>query len=312
MDYMDNPLADMDQPLACGHRLEKRDGFPGQRIIVLPRRIVSQATQHPLMRALVPTDVGYFPSARQHLRARPDGVDQVILIYCVKGGGWCEIGNRMHKVAQGQLLAVPPGTPHIYGADESHPWTIRWLHAIGEHVRRMLEELGASPANPVVRIGDAPQVHFLFEELLTQLEHGYSPSRLLYASQMLTYLFGAVIWHHRLSSQGVPGPAQRVLQTIHYMKQHLAEPLRVQQLAGLANLSPAHYSTRFKMQTGYSPMHYFIRLRMHAACQLLDTTELSVKEIADLAGYQDPLYFSRLFHSINDQSPSEYRKRMKG
>jgi AraC-like DNA-binding protein len=302
----------MNQLLCLQDRVEKRAGFPGQRIVVLPRSIVAGSRKHPLMRGLIPTDVGYFPRAAKHLRARPEGIDQVILIYCVKGAGWCEIDDRRHDVEEGPLLVVAPNTPHIYGAADRDPWTIRWLHATGESVPHILAEMGVSAGIAVVRLGDAPQIHSLFEELVSLLELGYSPSHLLYASQMLTYLFGVIIWRHRLSSHDVAGATRRVLATINYMKEHLDQSLRVSQLAGLANLSPAHYSTRFKMQTGYSPIDYFIRMRMHAACQLLDTTDLSVKQVASALGYDDALYFSRLFCSINDQSPSEYRKRMKG
>ena len=83
-------------------------------------------------------------------------------------------------------------------------------------------------------------------------------------------------------------------------------------LSAMAGLSVSHYSAVFKRQTGYAPMDYFIRLRMHQACQLLDTTELSVKEVADRLGYEDPLYFSRVFKSLHDLSPSEYRTLRKG
>jgi len=83
-------------------------------------------------------------------------------------------------------------------------------------------------------------------------------------------------------------------------------------LAGLAGLSRSQYTARFKAQTGYAPMDYFTRLRMHRACQLLDTTELTVKAVADELGYGDPLYFSRVFRLINEISPIAYRQHRKG
>jgi transcriptional regulator GlxA family with amidase domain len=59
-------------------------------------------------------------------------------------------------------------------------------------------------------------------------------------------------------------------------------------------------------------MDYFIRLRIHKACQLLDTTGLSVKEIARLTGYADALYFSRAFKTVVELSPAKYRQQHKG
>jgi AraC-like DNA-binding protein len=47
---------------------------------------------------------------------------------------------------------------------------------------------------------------------------------------------------------------------------------------------------------------------MNYAARLLETTSLNVKEIADVLGYDDPFYFSRLFKSVNGLAPREYRK----
>jgi len=51
---------------------------------------------------------------------------------------------------------------------------------------------------------------------------------------------------------------------------------------------------------------------MHSACQLLDTTGMSVKDIATSLGYDDPLYFSRAFRMVSETSPTEYRRIRKG
>jgi AraC-like DNA-binding protein len=60
------------------------------------------------------------------------------------------------------------------------------------------------------------------------------------------------------------------------------------------------------------PVWYLIHLRMHSACQLLDTTNQPVKQIAASLGYDDPLYFSRVFKAVNEASPTEYRLLHKG
>jgi AraC-like DNA-binding protein len=59
-------------------------------------------------------------------------------------------------------------------------------------------------------------------------------------------------------------------------------------------------------------MDYFTRLRLHQACQLLDNSDLSVKEVATALGYDDPFYFSRIFKALNEISPTEYRLLHKG
>ena len=126
---MDNPMITWQTPRMS--MIEKREGFPGQRIVVLPRRVVIQALASPLTAGVLPTDVGWFPHARHHSLERPEGAEQIILIHCIRGMGWCRMGTRTHAVNAGELLVVPSGTPHHYGAAEAHPWTIYWMHVHG-------------------------------------------------------------------------------------------------------------------------------------------------------------------------------------
>jgi len=103
----------------------------------------------------------------------------------------------------------------------------------------------------------------------------------------------------------------KIVDSIAYMTQNLNRPLQVSTLAALVNISPSHYFALFKRHTGRAPMDYFTRLRMEQARRLLDTTEASVKEVAATLGYDDPFYFSRVFKSVNQLAPSNYRIRQR-
>ena len=293
-------------------RPQKGEGFPGQHIVVLPRPVVAELLRQPLMSGLVLTDIGFFPRATGHLRERPAGVSQAIFIYCTKGGGWCQMAARAHAIQAGNLLVVPPGVPHSYGANKTEPWTIFWFHAEGALLDAYLRELGVTSHQPVRQIGEIPQVRALFEEALGVVEHGYNKFEVLCATQTLAHLIAVMICAQRLAHQEQPSVHQKVAQTISYMKLHLHQPLQLDTLAAIANLSRSRYVELFKQQAGYAPIDFFIRLRMHRACQLLDTTTLSVKAIATTLGYEDPLYFSRLFRRLHERSPVEYRKLRKG
>jgi len=294
------------------NRAQKGEGFPGQRIVVLPRSAVVCAGNHALMGGLIATDGGYFPHAVGHRRKRDDGVNQAIFIFCTKGCGWCEIAGHTHTIRAGELLVIPPQTPHLYGADKSRPWSINWLHAQGPLLDGFLRELEISPDKPVIHIGDAARVLALFEEVLAVMEQGYATQQLLCASYALAHLMAMLVREHRGACHEQPSVQQRVSQTITYMKQHMNQSLQLNSLAAMANLSRSRYTELFKQQAGYAPIEYFIRLRMHHACQLLDTTQHSVKVVASTLGYTDPLYFSRVFRSVNDLTPTEYRKLRKG
>ena len=105
------------------------------------------------------------------------------------------------------------------------------------------------------------------------------------------------------------GAGWRIDQSIAYMTQHLDRPLQVATLAAQADVSPSYFFALFKRWTGCPPMDYFIRLRMHQARRLLDSTSASVKEVAAAMGYDDPFYFSRVFKSVHQVAPSAYRAR---
>lgn len=107
---------------------------------------------------------------------------------------------------------------------------------------------------------------------------------------------------HRESS-----PPSKIDESIAYMTGHLSRPLQVATLAAMVSISPSHYFALFKRRTGSAPIEYFTRLRMDEARRLLDTTDSSVKEVAAALGYDDPFYFSRVFKSVNQLAPSNYR-----
>jgi AraC family transcriptional regulator of arabinose operon len=293
-------------------RRQKGEGFPGQRIVVLPRAVLTQAMQHPLLRGLLPTDIGYFPRAKGHLRERTQSLDQAIFIHCGRGAGWCELAGTKHMIRTGELVVIPAGIPHAYGADSVHPWTIHWFHTQGALLGDFLRELNVTPQQPVLRPDASTPFLGLFEEILDTLEHGYTTHQLIFAAQALAHLLAVLTREQGRASQHQPGTMQRIMQTIAYMKEHLNQPLQLDTLASLANLSRSRYVALFKQQAGYAPIDYFIRLRMHRACQLLDTTDASVKEVAAQLGYEDPLYFSRVFRAVNDLTPTEYRRTRKG
>ncbi|HUA65951.1 MAG TPA: AraC family transcriptional regulator [Alphaproteobacteria bacterium] len=103
--------------------------------------------------------------------------------------------------------------------------------------------------------------------------------------------------------------AGRIGRSIAYMVEHLNQPLQVSTLAAQASVSTSHFFALFKRQMGTAPIDFFIRLRMNHARELLDSTRSSIKEIAAAMGYDDPFYFSRVFKSVHQVAPAEYRRR---
>jgi AraC-like DNA-binding protein len=284
-------------------------GLEGERRALLPEAVIKAALRDkPLLRGLLAVGAGYSPRATGQLRRRAQSIDEALLVFCVKGGGWCELAGHLHTVRVGELLVLPPEVHYTCGAHRSNPWTIHWVQAAGENLREYLNELGASVQAPLVWMGDDLQLVRLFNEVARTLEQGTSFLNLLQASHTLAHLLAVMIRHRHEKTRDTSDSVQKVAEGIIYMSEHLDHPMRVSALAALANLSPAHFTVLFKEQTGCSPRDYLHLLRIHRACQLLRSSTLNVKEIATRLGYQDQFHFSRQFKAFQGVSPSEYRQ----
>lgn len=84
-------------------------------------------------------------------------------------------------------------------------------------------------------------------------------------------------------------------------------PLTVKELAAAAGLTPNHFTTLFRTHAGSSFNEYLTGQRVALARRLLLNPTLSINEIARLAGYDDPGYFTRRFHQATGLSPREWR-----
>jgi hypothetical protein len=148
--------------------------------VLLPEAVIKTALRDkPLLHDLLALGAGYLPQAAGHFRRRPHGRDGALLVYCVKGGGWCELAGQLHTVRTGDLLVLPPDLPHTCGAHVSNPWTIHWAQAAGENLREYLNELGVSAQAPLVWMGDDLQLAPLFNEVVRTLKQGSSFLNLL-------------------------------------------------------------------------------------------------------------------------------------
>ena len=221
----------------------QRTAFEGeQKLLIAPRLVESASREEPLLKGLMATGAGYLSKATGHRCWRPGTTQQAILVYCVKGRGWCELAGRLHGVRDGDLLILPPGVAHDYGAHAANPWTIHWAIARGENLRAYLDTLGMSVTAPVVRVGEDLRLALLFNDVVKALERGPEFSNLLLASNTLALLLAVSIRLHQDHRRSSSGTVEKVARTIVHMSEHLDAPPRVSTLAAMANLSQAHFS----------------------------------------------------------------------
>jgi len=287
----------------------KKDGFNGQKAIVLPRKIVEFCAESPLIKNLFITDIGFYPKAKFHYRKRKYGSPQNILIYCSDGTGWIETGRGTINVEKGQYICIPAGVTHVYGSHEKDPWSIYWVHYKGELAGNFNNILTLQNSRVCRSVTWSEERVKLFDRMYAALEAGYGSDQLSYVNMCF--------WHF-LSSFCYPDifllPQQQEYKDIidiavEFMRENLHRPLQLHELASHIHISVSYFSALFKKKTGYPPLEYFNHIKIQKACQYLQFTNMHVKEIACKSGIEDPFYFSRLFTNVMGMSPIEYRSR---
>ena len=287
----------------------KKDGFDGQKAIVLPGKIIQTCEETSLIRNLFITDIGFYPKAKFHYRKRSVGISQYILIYCIDGKGWVHMDDQEYDIISGQYVMVPAETAHQYGSDETDPWSIYWMHFKGNSAADYAAQLTKNRERMVGFVKFSEDRIRLFDSIYTTLESGYSADNLGYINMSLWYFLSTFCYDDVFHVPSNKAEKDAIDLSIEFMKLNIEQALSLRELATEAHISPSHYAALFKKKTGYPPLEYFNHIKVQKACQYLQFTNLQVKEIAYKVGINDPYYFSRFFSNIMGLSPLEYRNR---
>ena len=102
-------------------------------------------------------------------------------------------------------------------------------------------------------------------------------------------------------------PSARIVDVVHYVELHYAEPCRLGHLAVMAGLSRYHFLRRFRAAMGVSPHQYIIALRLRAAAERLRSTAEPITSIALDVGFNDLSNFNLLFRRSFGVAPRQWR-----
>ena len=94
-----------------------------------------------------------------------------------------------------------------------------------------------------------------------------------------------------------------------YLNNNWVSDLTSEMITKLFGLSIRSYNRFFAEMLSMSPVEYINSYRISVACERIQKSDSSIEEVAHIAGFQDVAYFSRVFKSIKDISPQEYKKR---
>lgn len=289
----------------------KKDSFYGNRSIVMSKKQLDIVKSNPILGDLYLSDIGFYPHAKGHFRKRIKGIEENILIYCIGGHGYIQLGEELHKITKNTYFIIKAKTPHLYWASKSAPWSIYWIHFGGKRSHSFAENY--CKALPIAPSSDSRTDYRirLFSEILTILESGFTKDIVEYSNLWLNSLLASFFYVDTFrAAKGYQSP-DLVDQTIFFMQKNTNKCLRLVEIAKHVNLSESHLSKIFRNKTGTSPMDYFINLKMQEAIRLLSNHKMQIKEVAYTLGYNDPFYFSRIFSKHIGSNPTSFLKTSK-
>jgi AraC family transcriptional regulator of arabinose operon len=280
----------------------------GRQRIEIPRTVLKSGIHgNSLLRSLHIRSIGYYPKAKDHYTYRKKGLPENFLFYCVDGHGTYRLGNQDYEVGPNEFFILPQNVEHAYGSDSEHPWSIYWIHFGGEALKELNATLAFQKHFKPFYIKNNSDIISTFTKIYKTLELGYSIDNLLFANMCLSHFLTLFVYNSRHYAAASNEKIDCVDSAILFMQEHISENISLNDLSSQYNYSVSRFSNLFKQKTGYAPIDYFVQMKMQKACQQLDFTDRSIKEIAFSMGFDDPYYFSKRFRTIIGMSPKKYR-----
>lgn len=118
---------------------------------------------------------------------------------------------------------------------------------------------------------------------------------------------GAVLHHIAFAS----GKKEGIVQALHWLKSHFAEPMQVEALARKYHMSPSVFHHHFKSATAMTPLQYQKRLRLEEACRLMLEESVDVGTAGFQVGYESSSQFSREYRRLFGDSPRGHLARLR-
>lgn len=241
---------------------------------------------------------------------RPNGMKGFIINMTVKGEGQVVDGDESFVCRRGDLLLFSPETPHYYGRAPGSPdWFHRWVYFrprgywanwlkwphLGRRVGRL--NLGT------------PELIAEFDDLLQQIDHTHRGERRTSEELAINLLERLLIRAYEERPENLPTPIDnRVQSACQFIAKNLADDLGLNEVARHVCLSPSRLAHLFREHMGMNIVRWREDQRVLLAKHLLQSTCTPVSRIAEIVGYDDQLYFSRVFRKRVGISPSGYRK----
>ncbi len=231
--------------------------------------------------------------------------DHYLIHFISSGKGVYRHEDKSYTLYEGDLFLITPDTLVSYRADKDNPWEYYWVGFNGTDARRLVNMIGFSADNPVLHSTDSQKT----KQLLLAIAEA-SGSSAADDTQMVGCLYHFLAHLIRLNSHHSDGnPHQEyVANALRFIQYNYANDIGITDIAHYVGISRSQLYRAFLEHFGIAPHTYLQRYRINEACSLLRNQNYFIAEVANSVGFNDPLYFSRVFKSIKGCSPSAYQR----
>lgn len=214
-------------------------------------------------------------------------------------------------VSAGNMVLYRPKEPQKYVYYGSEQAEVYWVHFTGSNVRNILKSYGITNDMRVIPAGTLLEYSRIFKQMIQELQQcraGYEELLAMLLRQIFIIINRQMTKERTLKSDYLDTEMELALE---YFNTNYNKDMNIEDYAASRGMSVSWFIRTFKQYTSTTPMQYIVTLRITNAQMLLETTNYNVTEIGNFVGYDNPLYFSRIFKKQKGFSPSEYRKQLK-
>ena len=239
--------------------------------------------------------------------SRPKGRKDYQLLYIAAGQGHFFINGQERVVSAGNIIVYLPGQPQEYVYYKDDKTDVYWVHFTGSDVEKIIDYYNIRLSENIIYIGTSPDYQWLFGQIIQEMQL-CRPRFEELISLLLRNIF-ILISRNLIGANRADNSLENEVElAMHYFRENYRSEINVEDYALSRGISASNFYRVFKQISGSTPLQFILKLRLSNAQNLLENSNLTIAEIASAVGYENPLYFSRLFHKHIGVSPSEYRK----
>ncbi|WKA54410.1 AraC family transcriptional regulator [Planococcus shixiaomingii] len=268
------------------------------RLIVSPSQFAKTSFFYVEEAGYFRTQPGYFTEREQ--------LNSFLIAVTHSGTGFLTFKGKKYMLKENEAFFIHCMEYQYYETDETDLWEFSWVHLNGAAINGYYQYFQLAES-PVVTLKNPETVKSTLQQLL-QLHRKFNPFSEPLSSKLLTDLLTEFLYSAndpQTAGAYVPDTMKAIMR---YLEHHFNEPVSLDRLAELFNISKYHLAKEFKKYSGLTPNEFLISCRITYAKNSLKYTNQPVADIAEEAGIPNVSHFINLFKQREGSTPLAFRK----